>query len=178
LINENLGKTVRDLRTKKNMTLKELGEQTDLSISYLSLLERGQCNPTISNINRICNALNITMANLLTDVCKDGELVVKKENRKILFRSRSSVIYESLTNGKPLSGICMTVQDDNLNISDPHNVDEVGYMISGSLIINVNGNDYTINSGDSIYIPANSHHSFRKISKEDSVSIWTYAPQH
>jgi hypothetical protein len=46
------------------------------------------------------------------------ELVVKKENRKILFRSSTGVTYESLTNNKSLSGICMIVKNNNLNVSD------------------------------------------------------------
>lgn len=176
MVNENLGLAVREFRSKKGMTLKELSDLTDLSISYLSLLERGQCNPTISNINRVCNALNITISHLFTNVSTSEDLVVKKETRKIIFRSNTDVTYEALTNNKPLSGICMIVKNNDLNISDPHKVDEFGYLVSGSLIINISGKEYTVNPGDSIYIPANSHHSFKKISTEESISIWTYAP--
>lgn len=176
LLNENLGLVIRELRINKDMTLNELSNLTNLSISYLSLLERGKSNPTISNINRICNALNITMSHLFTNVATNDDIIVKKENRKMLFHSNTDVTYEALTNNKPLSGICMIVRNNNLNISNPHNVDEFGYLISGSLIINICGTDYTINPGDSIYIPANSHHSFQKISAEESISIWTYAP--
>ena len=50
------------------MTLKELAELTQLSVGYLSILERGLSNPTIANLHKICNALNITMANLLSNI--------------------------------------------------------------------------------------------------------------
>lgn len=176
MINENLGLAIRELRTSKGITLKELSDLTNLSISYLSLLETGKSNPTISNINKICNALNITISHLFTNVNTNDDLLVKKENRKILFHSNTDVTYEALTNNKALSGICMIVKNNNLNISNPHNVDEFGYMISGSLVIIISGREYTLNPGDSIYIPANSHHSFQKISSEESISIWTYAP--
>ena len=104
------------------MTLKELSDRCGLSISYLSLLERGQSNPTISNLHKICNALNITMANLLIGINTNEDLVVKEEDRKIIFESHSGVTYQSLTNGKPLSAISVDKEELTLTVGDTETI--------------------------------------------------------
>ncbi len=175
LINENIGLAIRDIRTNKNMTLKELAELTQLSVGYLSILERGLSNPTIANLHKICNALNITMANLLSNINFSNDLKVKRENRNVIFDSGTGVVYEALTEGdKNLLGIYMTVNNHDVNISNKHIVDELGYIISGSINITLGSETYHLTQGDSIYIPANVYHSFKKTSVEECVSIWVY----
>lgn len=171
---DNLGLAIRELRVRKKITLQELSDSTCLSISYLSLLERGQCNPTLSNVQKICDSLNITMANLLANLEDESEPILKKEDRKVLFKSNPGVTYESLTCKKPLSALLMTVHDNSLSISDTHNVDEFGYMITGSLVLKINHKEYILEPGDTVYVPANTDHSLHKLNDEDSVSLWVY----
>ena len=40
-LEQHIGKKVKELRTSRKMTLKELSGATDFSISYLSQVERG-----------------------------------------------------------------------------------------------------------------------------------------
>ena len=72
-----------------------------------------------------------------------------------------------------LKGMAMFVTDSNLHISESHIADELGYIVKGILELNLEGVIYTLHQGDSTYIPANTKHSFKKLSEEDSISIWT-----
>ncbi|MBT8109650.1 MAG: helix-turn-helix transcriptional regulator [Gammaproteobacteria bacterium] len=55
----NIGSTIRQLRSHRELTLKELAEQTDLSLSYLSLIERNKRDPSLSNLAKIAKAFDL-----------------------------------------------------------------------------------------------------------------------
>jgi transcriptional regulator with XRE-family HTH domain len=62
------GKTIRLQRRLKSLTLKDLAAQTDLSISFLSEVERDVCQPSIASLRKIAQALNISLLGLSQSV--------------------------------------------------------------------------------------------------------------
>ena len=54
---ENIGQRIKEIRKSKSITIQKLSQFTDLSVGYLSNLERNQASPTLSNLQRICVAL-------------------------------------------------------------------------------------------------------------------------
>ena len=58
----NISKAIQICRTQKGMTKTKLAELAGVSLSYLSLLERGKRDPNLSTINKICDALNIPVS--------------------------------------------------------------------------------------------------------------------
>ena len=172
-----IGNMLKLYRRKKQITLQVLSEQTGLSVSYLSTLERGLSSPTIANLNSICEALDITMADLILKL-DEKKPVVYKNDRQIIF-SNTGYCYESATEGKhQMSCIVMSVYDNVLHSSSPHVVDEVGFVTSGAIKIFLNDEEYTLQAGDCIYIEANTKHSYQKIGDDPCTAIWVYAASH
>src|SRR5262245_32588337 len=60
-----IGTRIRDLRKMKAMPLRTLAESTGLSMSMLSLVERGKTSPSIGTLIAICSALDVHMGDLL-----------------------------------------------------------------------------------------------------------------
>jgi transcriptional regulator with XRE-family HTH domain len=58
----NISKAIHLCRTQKGMTKTKLAELAGMSLSYLSLLERGKRDPNLSTISKICDALNIPVS--------------------------------------------------------------------------------------------------------------------
>lgn len=54
---ETLGSVIRTLRISQKLTLAQLAKQCDISVSYLSEIERNEANPTIEMLARIAFAL-------------------------------------------------------------------------------------------------------------------------
>jgi transcriptional regulator with XRE-family HTH domain len=61
----NFGLILQDERKKNGFSQEKLAELADLHRTYISDLERGIRNPTITTIFSLCKALNITPAELL-----------------------------------------------------------------------------------------------------------------
>ena len=60
-----IGKTIRDVRKKKGMKLRELSQKTGISISFLSDIENGRSNPSVKRLKSIANGLETTLKYLL-----------------------------------------------------------------------------------------------------------------
>jgi transcriptional regulator with XRE-family HTH domain len=67
----NLGKAIRLCRTQKDMSLDDLSAKAKISISYLSLLERGKRDPNFSTLESIALGLEIPVSILIFLAKKD-----------------------------------------------------------------------------------------------------------
>ena len=56
---------VRRLRSKKGLSRKVLADSIGISVSYVSMLERGQRSPPLETIEKMARALKVTPAALL-----------------------------------------------------------------------------------------------------------------
>lgn len=172
-----LGKKIKYYRTKKNLTIKALSEKTNLSIGFISNLERDLNSPSISNLQQICEALDINLMQILDDETKSRkDNIVYKENRTEIFSTEKNHIkFEMLTNGnKVLNAIAITI-DGNTDYKDQswgHNYDELGIVVKGTLEIQVDSETYTLNKGDSIYLEKFTPHIYRNPSDKENVTYW------
>ncbi len=57
--------TVRRLRSKKKLSQKALAKRVGISVSYVSMLERGQRSPPLETIEKMARALGVTPSSLL-----------------------------------------------------------------------------------------------------------------
>ncbi len=59
------GQRVRELRKEKKLSQEELSFKADLHRTYIGMIERAEKNITLSNIEKIANALETSIDNLL-----------------------------------------------------------------------------------------------------------------
>ncbi len=70
----NLGNAIKLCRTQKNMNQAELAALAVISVSYLSLLERGKRDPSFSTVENIAEALGIPFNILMFLAAEKDEL--------------------------------------------------------------------------------------------------------
>jgi len=59
------GERVRRLRKEMNLSQEELAHRSDLHRTYIGMIERAEKNITLLNIEKIANALNVSIIHLL-----------------------------------------------------------------------------------------------------------------
>ncbi|HEV2790460.1 MAG TPA: helix-turn-helix transcriptional regulator [Solirubrobacterales bacterium] len=59
-----LGQAVNEARKEKGLTQEELALRVDLHETYISLIERGQRNPTMGVVRRISHILGVPLSEL------------------------------------------------------------------------------------------------------------------
>jgi transcriptional regulator with XRE-family HTH domain len=68
MIVEIFGKVLRELREAKHISQEKLAEYCELDRTYISLLERGLRQPTITTLFKVAKALDIAPSKLIEKV--------------------------------------------------------------------------------------------------------------
>lgn len=74
MIVEVFGKVLRELREANQLSQEKLAEYCELDRTYISLLERGLRQPTITTIFKLAKALNVSPSQLIEKV----EVLIKR----------------------------------------------------------------------------------------------------
>jgi len=165
------GAKLRKLRREKGLTLKQLATRTSLSVSFLSQVERGISQPSISSLTTVCNVLGAEIPSLLggpenhekPPVVADGMRVSRSGEAMEISIGRSEVIYEYLSGafpGRVLEILLNRFPANHQSEHMPHPREEFGYVLSGSVIIRVGETSFGLTDGDSYHLPANTPHSY------------------
>ena len=67
-----IGDRIRELRNKRNLTLRELAEKTSMSLGFLSDCENNKSNPSIGTCKVIAEVLNVPVSRLLGEMPEDS----------------------------------------------------------------------------------------------------------
>lgn len=54
-----VGRMIADIRNKKGLSVRELGEMADVSYTNIGKIERGVYNVSVDILRKICDALNV-----------------------------------------------------------------------------------------------------------------------
>jgi len=67
-MNEEIGRRIREARERKNISQEKLAELAETSLTSISRLERGKTMVSLKKLNKIADALDTNLAELLQDV--------------------------------------------------------------------------------------------------------------
>lgn len=70
LLRDALGETLRDARTRQNRTLRDVSTAANVSLGYLSEVERGRKEASSELLASICDALDVELSDVLTTVSR------------------------------------------------------------------------------------------------------------
>ncbi|NIK55634.1 helix-turn-helix domain-containing protein [Kribbella shirazensis] len=77
LLRQVIGNVFRRLRRERGITLRELAELAQVSVPYLSEIERGRKEPSSEILAAICRALDLELSDLLAEVQFDLTTAVR-----------------------------------------------------------------------------------------------------
>ena len=63
-LHSTIGRTIRDLRKQRSLTLKQMSRRTDLSVSLLSQIERAESSASVSSLFKVSTALDVRITEL------------------------------------------------------------------------------------------------------------------
>lgn len=79
-----LGKRIGKTRKQLGLSQAELAELADLSVSYISKIERGIVNFSAETLSKIATALNTSSSRLLNEVCAESLSPLRRDIEKAL----------------------------------------------------------------------------------------------
>ena len=173
---------IRYIRKQEKMTLEELSSKTGITAAYLSMIERGKREPTLSTLMKIAAALNVMTESLWTtitipqaSVSKDGFSLVRSEEKqlKTLYPGveYASLTANNLVEGRSVGmishfGRLLSGGDTNPGDTATHEEDELTFMLSGSMCCQLGTEEVVLNAGDTLLIKKGVAHKFINNSEE------------
>ena len=157
-MNDSFGSELRKVRKSKKMTLQELSDRSDLSISFLSQIERGLRTLTFTSLNKIADALEVDVnfffgssnSNVKKQVVQDGI-------------SSDTFSYISLAGeiSQPdfIPAVIELKSNESQQVPYRHAGQEFVYVLSGKLEVELDGQKETLHENESIHIDSSiAHH--------------------
>lgn len=65
--NYSIGKRLKELRRKYDLSQERLALRADITTAYLGQIERGEKNPTVVTVEKLCAALGISLSDFFSD---------------------------------------------------------------------------------------------------------------
>ncbi len=180
----NIGKKVRDLREKRQLTLNDLTAKTGLAASVLSDIEGNAIVPPVASLLKLSNALGVGMAYFFQDegagvkisVTRSGERVKVESRPHHLHEGEVNYIYESLEIKKqekhmePLLVEFLPMDTGDMIFTN-HEGEEFVFLLQGKLEFRTSDRVEVLSPGDTIYFESGVNHSFRGLDGQSAIAV-------
>ena len=79
-----IGSRIKQARLAKNYTQEDLAEKIDISVAFLSRVERGSSRINLKRLNQICGLLDVSEAYILNGASSNSTNYLDKEFAELL----------------------------------------------------------------------------------------------
>lgn len=179
-----LGSQIRDLRGARGFSLATLARMIGKSVGYVSQIERGRSEVSISTLKAISEALGVQISWFFQGYdprvpSEHGRIVRREHRRRLNFPGvgiEEELLSPSLTGEAEL--ILSTFAPGARSGEEPVSrmAEQSGYLIEGQLELKIDGKRFTLRAGDSFRIGRGEAYSARNPGTTHSISLWVIAP--
>jgi len=179
-----IGERIKKLRKERDWTLSKTAQQTGLSHSALSRIERNELSPTLGSLNKIARGFSIDVITLLSEHPAHASDARRSVNRcahglvSNTHTCKNTWLAADLRHKRmlPLKTQVAARHPDDYSDWATHAGELFVYVLSGELT--VYSKIYVpvaLGEGDSLYYDASAGHKWVSTSAQEAVVLWVYA---
>jgi transcriptional regulator with XRE-family HTH domain len=183
---DGIGERLREERTRAGLSQRELARRLGLSASMISQLESGMTKPSVGTLYAIVTELDLSLDRVIrgedyaesASAPSNGSSPLVHPHQRQVIELDSGVRWEELT-GTSEGGVDFlhaTYEVGGASTPDlslmRHHGREYGYVMSGTMGIQIGFNEYTLNPGDSIAFDSTRPHRLFNKGDEPVHAIW------
>lgn len=172
-----VGPRLRRLRVHRGYSLARVARAANVSVGFLSALERGQMSASVATLRRLARFYRLNILSLF-EPSEANPGRVRPQDRKVL-EAGPGVRMELLAWGN-------TVMEPHLFRVSPsagsgesyaHEGEEFLYMLRGCLEIALDGGEaHRLEEGDSFYFESSAQHRWSNPGKKEAWVLWVNTP--
>jgi transcriptional regulator with XRE-family HTH domain len=177
-----VGQRIRDLRRTRAMSLEAVAARTDLSIGFLSQIERGLSSPSLRVLATLADVLGVGIAGLFgakENAAAAPDAVVTRERQRAklnLWRTGISKQLLSPAGSEGRLNLFLVHMEPGGSTGDElytHDGEEAGLVIEGEMKLTVDAESWTLKHGDSFRFASRRPHRFSNPSGDSkAVVLW------
>ena len=176
-----IGSRLKELRKTKGMSISELAERSGVSTGLISQIERDLVVPSV--VKRAISewALDADVNYFFETGNSREARITRRGDHKQMITEQGHGIYELFTSsrqGDILDLIRVTLKGGESYSREmvTHEGEECGFVLKGTLTLLLDGKEYRLYEGDSVYFRSTIPHKYLNTDKEDCVSVWAMTP--
>ncbi|WP_152395874.1 helix-turn-helix domain-containing protein [Paenibacillus guangzhouensis] len=180
----NIGMEIKKLRTEKGITLKELSEKSELSVGFLSQLERGLTTIAVDSLEKLADILEVHLTYFFDYPLKKKDMVLRSYEQEIMDSAEGGFIKYSLSTDLEnkqlvprLIEILPQRRDEEI-LSYKHEGEEFIYVLEGILTVYINGTRHEVYPGDSVHMDSNIDHNWANYTNKKVKLIAVNTPNY
>ena len=174
-----LGEKIKMLRIQHGLTQEELANRCELSKGFISQIERDLASPSISTLSDLLQCLGTDLKNFFNSA-EDKEVVFKQDDVFIKeYKDEGSIINWIVPNSQkndmePI--IIELLPGGKSYVDDPHEGEEFGYVLSGSVILHIGERKHRVKKHESFYFKPNATHYIENTTTHNATVLWVSTP--
>ncbi|AWZ49416.1 helix-turn-helix domain-containing protein [Hathewaya limosa] len=161
-----IGSKIKELRNNRKLTLKELSAQTNLSIGFLSQLERGLTTIAIDSLEKIATVLGVDLSYFFNIPRENKGSILRSYEKEVFQIVQSKFIVYHLSNDIENRDLLPRIYEilpeegtENLT-SYQHDGEEFVYVLEGILTLYLDNTKYELYPGDSSHYESKFIHNW------------------
>ena len=174
-----IGHKIKELRIQKGLTQEDLADRAELSKGFISQLERDLTSPSITTLTDVLQVLGTDLSLFFSEE-NDEQIVFKDQDYfEKVDAELSNKIEWIIPNAQKnaMEPIRLTLSCGGSTYPDlPHEGEEFGYVLSGSIQIHLGNKTYRAKKGESFYFISGKKHSISTDNKAGATLIWVSTP--
>lgn len=179
-----IGTRLRLARRLRGLKLKQLADMAGCSESLLSKYENGKATPSLPMLHRLARELGFNIGWMFDDEDGDPGVVFRLGERPIIaldpLRQGEGISLERVVPYDPKHLLqCNIHHIDAGGQSDApisHDGEEVGYVIDGTIELDIDGHTYKLSGGDAFVFRSSLPHAYRNPSDQPASIFWVNTP--
>lgn len=174
------GKHLRRLRRERNLTLAEVASGVDLSISFISALERDEAGASVGTLQRLLRFYGTTEHAMISP--ERSQMVgtlTRRSGRNGVYDLFSKVTTEQMLPAQASLGAALSVVDPGggSHGSYTHEGEEFMYMLEGSMTVTLGESEvYELTTGDCLFFASTIEHAWENASDSPAIVMWVTNP--
>lgn len=175
----NIGQKIKELRIQKSLTQEELADRAELSKGFISQLERDLTSPSIATLVDILQCLGTNLEEFFSGTSSEQVVFKKTDYFEKYDGELKNLVKWIIPNAQKnmMEPILLTLDPGGSTYPDnPHEGEEFGYIISGSIILHIGNRSFKAKKGESFYFIANKQHYITTSEKSGASLLWISTP--
>lgn len=175
----NIGCKIKDLRVQKGLTQEELANRCELSKGFISQLERDLTSPSIATLIDILQCLGTDLKDFFSDSGEEQISFKETDYFEKIDEELHNKVEWIIPNAQKnmMEPIRLSLAPGGSTYPDnPHEGEEFGYVLSGSIILILGNRSIKVKKGESFYFTANTTHYIKAGAETGATLIWVSTP--
>jgi DNA-binding transcriptional MerR regulator/mannose-6-phosphate isomerase-like protein (cupin superfamily) len=171
-----IGIRLRQLRTRRSLSLAQVAKAVGISLGFLSALERSHMSASVSTLRKLARFYKTNILDFF-DPAKSDSRLVSPDKRKVL-EAGPGVRMELLAWGNTVMEphLFRIAPQSGSGESYTHEGEEFLYILQGELQISLEKEEYRLQSGDSFYFESATPHSWKNPGRSETWVLWVNTP--